>query len=697
MDLAVLESEKFEIIRELGRGGMGVVYLAEDKLLKRTVALKVLYEYLNRESAFVERFQKEARSVSSLHHPNIVAVHGLEIVNNTFLIDMEYVDGLSLDRFMRNAAVPPPVAAQIAGDILEGLATCHGVGVIHRDIKPANILLTQQGIAKIADFGLATAYASHMKDSVRSQSSSGFFMGTPRYAPPEAWEGKEPSPGWDLYSLGIMLFEMLSGTVAFPGESPMAIMRQHLAAPLPSIAEAAPDASPVLAGLVDALIAGKGGGASPTALEALQRLQATPEYGKARDSETARTIRAALRNTQLKRSLPDLGKWIKHGAYAAGLILIGGAAVWLLQSNSVTPAPAPAAGATTAKLDAPLVFLRPQRVGDSEAGDAIWKLSFEGETARIVSLGDLELLSLALIPAGGRDRFTVTGGWAEYLSPARGSFRYGAVRGEALIDRAGNTLSLSLEKINSRDRESTSAFLVAKPLSGTYSERSFVERLESAPALQNLIYNELMPRKLAWAGEVEMLMPGLARGRLAVPRADTAIAVNGHLEESVWMEEFRTGPSENAEAGEGGAALRARWSDNALILGFTASSPVPGARLRVVLDSGLKDPGGISQHFHVEIGPGGITGSGARAGARELPWQCNWEVAMAVEGGEWQAELRIPLSELGLPARPRLHQRWRINAALLPVEGDQALARWGFEKLDEVNHGLMLVFQEAKP
>ena len=696
MDLAVLESEKFTIIRELGRGGMGVVYLAEDKLLKRTVALKVLYEHLNRESAFVDRFQKEARSVSSLHHPNIVSVHGLELVQNTFLIDMEYVDGLSLDKFMQSAAISPPVAAQIAGDILEGLVTCHGMGVIHRDIKPANILLTQSGVAKIADFGLATAYASHLMDSVRSRASSGFFMGTPRYAPPEAWEGMEPSPGWDMYSLGIMLFEMLSGTVAFPGESPMAIMRQHLTAPLQPLSEVAPAASPELAELVDALIAGKGGSASLTAMDALQRLHATPEFTTARDSETARTVRAALRNTQLKRSIRPVGKWMKHGSYAAALVFLGATGVWLLQPDSATQASAPVSKATKSQLSEPLVFLRPQRVGDSDADDAIWKLTFEGESARIVSLGDLELASLTLAPAGGRDRFSVSGGWAEYVSPARGSFRYGTVRGEALIDREANTISLSLEKTNSRDQATMSTFLVAKPLSTTYDERSFAQLLESTPALQNLIYNELMPRKLSWASDVELLMPGFAQGRLAVPRADTAITVNGHLEEPVWIEDFPGGPAESPEAGSGEATLRARWSDNALILGFTAQSSAPGAHLRIVLESGLKDPAGLSQWFQVVIGEGGVVESQSRVGARELPWQCDWEVATSAEGGQWQAELRIPLSEIGLLAKPRAHQRWRLNAALQDAQSDRALARWGFEKTDEVNHGLMLVFQEAQ-
>ena len=675
---------------------MGVVYLAEDKLLKRTVALKLLYEHLNRESAFVERFQKEARSVSSLHHPNVVTVHGLELVQNSFLIDMEYVDGLSLDKFMQSAAIPPPVAAQIAADILEGLATCHGVGVIHRDIKPANILLTQSGVAKIADFGLATAYASHLMDSVRSRASSGFFMGTPRYAPPEAWEGLEPSPGWDMYSLGVMLFEMLSGKVAFPGESPMAIMRQHLTVPLPPLSEVVSAASRELADLVDTLIASKGDGTSMTAIEALHRLHATPEFAMVRESETARTVRAAMRSTRLKRNIRPVGRWMVHLGYAAALLILGATAFRLLQADSVTPVSTPPPGATS-PISEPLVFLRPQRVGDTQAGDAIWMLTFEGDTARIVAQGDLELASLTLTRAGGKDRFTVTGGWAEYLSPASGSFRYGTVSGEALIDREGNTVSLKLEKTNSRDQATTSTFLVAKPLAAAYDEKSFVQRLESTPALQHLIYNELLPRKLSWAGDMEMLMPAIAGGRLAVPRADTAITVNGQLDEPVWIQDLPAGPAESAASGSGDAPIRARWSDNALILGLSAESGVPNARLHIALEAAPIAPAELSRQFHVVIDAHGIIEGRSHSRERDIPWQCDWEVASSAEGGRWQTELSIPLSDFGPLAKPQAQRRWRLNAALQEAESDRALAHWGFETLDEVKHGLMLVFQEVQP
>lgn len=697
MDGSILESEKYAIIRELGRGGMGVVYLAEDKLLKRTVALKVLFEHLNRESAFVERFQKEARSVSSLHHPNIVSVHGLELVKNTFLIDMEYVDGLSLDKFMQNAPIQAPMAVEIARDILEGLVTCHAVGVIHRDIKPANILLTQQGVAKIADFGLATAYARHLMDSVKSRASSGFFMGTPRYAPPEAWEGLEPSPGWDMYSLGVMLFEMLSGKVAFPGESPMAIMRQHLVASLPPLSEAAPAVSTELGELVDALIASNGNGSTMKALEALRALQATPEFAAVRESEAARTVRAALRSTQIKRGMRPMGKWMTQGGYAAALLMLGGLVVWLLQPDAVRSSAAPPPAVVSTPISAPLVFLRPQQVGDTETGDAIWMLSSDGDSGRIVSLSELALTYLTLSREGGRDRFTVTGGWAEYLSPASGSFRYGAIAGEALLDQEGNSISLKLEKTNTRDQATTSTFIVAKPLTTAYDEASFIQRLESSPALQNLIYNELMPRNLSWATEVELLMPGFAQGRLTVPRADTAIAVNGRLEEPVWIQEFSNGASDGAEAASGEAPLRARWSDNALILGFVSQTSAPGARLRIALESGIKDPSGLSQQFQVVINEDGIVESRARAGEREVPWRCDWEVASSAEGGPWQTELRIPLADFRPLAKPQANQRWRLNAVLEGGESDHALARWGFEKLDDVKHGLMLVFQEVQP
>lgn len=675
---------------------MGVVYLAEDLLLKRTVALKVLYEHLNRDSSFVERFQKEARAVSSLHHPNIVFVHGMELVKNTFLIDMEYVDGLSLDQFTRNGPVPPIIAAGIAADILEGLLTCHEVGVIHRDIKPANILLNQSGVAKIADFGLATAYAGHLMDSVKSRVSSGFFMGTPRYAPPAAWDGLEPVPGWDLYSLGVMLFEMLSGQVAYPGETPMAIVRQHLTSPLPPVAEAAPGASPALAALVDGLVASNGSDNAFTTAGVLQALRDTPEYARARESETAKTVRAAIRSRRVNWGVAPARRWLSQGARAAALLALGGGACWLLLPPSPSTAPGPLPSASTPGIGDPLVFLRPESVGGGTGGDPMWMLSSEGDTARIVSLSDLELGYFSLTRAGGRERYTVTGGWAEYLSQAKSSFRYGEVRGEALLDREGNRLALTLKKINNRDQSASEVFLVARPQATNQDGAGFIRRLEANAAAQSLLHNELLPRALPWAGAVEALMPAFPRGRLAVPRADTAIAVDGHLREPVWVQSFATGPAETLQAGEPDATLSARWSDNALVLGFAAPAATPDARLRVVLDTGVKEPTGLARRFLVTLGPDGVLESLSRVGTREVPWTCDWDGASAIEGAQWQAELRIPVSSFGALGMPDGHRRWRLNAALLEGEPPVALAQWGHRDLDATEHGIALVFLEAQ-
>jgi len=202
----------YRILEKLGEGGMGIVYKAEDTKLGRMVALKFLPPELTRDHEAKERFVQEARAASALDHPNICNVHEIDETNDgqTF-IAMACYDGESLKAKIERGPLKLEETLDIASQVAQGLAKAHGQGIIHRDIKPANILVTNDGLAKIVDFGLA-------KLAGRKLTKTGKTLGTAQYMSPEQALGKEVDQRADIWSLGIVLYEMLTGKHAFPGE-----------------------------------------------------------------------------------------------------------------------------------------------------------------------------------------------------------------------------------------------------------------------------------------------------------------------------------------------------------------------------------------------------------------------------------------------------------------------------------------------
>src|SRR5215208_7198809 len=215
---------RYVLGESLGSGGMGEVYLAHDGVLERDVALKVLRSQYAGDEEFAERFRREARSAASLSHPNIVQVYDRgEAEDGTSYIAMEYVPGGTLkERISERGAPDPGVAASLALQIAEALDAAHECGVVHRDIKSQNILLSATGDAKVADFGIARAAdettISHLGD----------ILGTAKYMSPEQATGKPATPKSDLYSLGVVLYEMLTGELPYTAESSVAVSMKHV-------------------------------------------------------------------------------------------------------------------------------------------------------------------------------------------------------------------------------------------------------------------------------------------------------------------------------------------------------------------------------------------------------------------------------------------------------------------------------------
>jgi serine/threonine-protein kinase len=216
---------RYELRSQIARGGTAQVYLAHDILLDRPVALKVLYPELSSDHSFVERFRREAQAAANLSHPNIVPIFDWgESSGSTYFIVMEYVDGEPLSSLIRTQApIEASQAANAAADVAKALSYAHRHGVVHRDIKPGNILITQDGLVKVTDFGIARAIGAD-----EQVTQSGLVMGTATYFSPEQAQGLEVDGRSDLYSLGVVLYEMVTARTPFSGDTPVAIAYQHV-------------------------------------------------------------------------------------------------------------------------------------------------------------------------------------------------------------------------------------------------------------------------------------------------------------------------------------------------------------------------------------------------------------------------------------------------------------------------------------
>jgi serine/threonine-protein kinase len=213
---------RYRIIRKLGTGGMANVYLAEDEELGRRVAIKVLDERHTQDEQFVERFRREAKNAAALSHPNIVSIYDRGQSNGTYYIAMEYLEGKTLKELLvTRGPTPIRVAVDYTRQILAALGFAHRHGIVHRDIKPHNVIVGPDGRVKVTDFGIARSGTSQMTET-------GSIIGTAQYLSPEQARGAPVSPSSDLYSVGIVLYEMLTGAVPFTGDTPLEIAMKHL-------------------------------------------------------------------------------------------------------------------------------------------------------------------------------------------------------------------------------------------------------------------------------------------------------------------------------------------------------------------------------------------------------------------------------------------------------------------------------------
>jgi serine/threonine-protein kinase len=244
-------SDRYELEELVGTGGMSSVYRAHDRLLDRKVALKVLHEQYMADDEYVERFRREARSVAALSHPNVVTVIDRGEHEGRQFIVFEYVAGENLKRLIeRRGPAPVTTALELAMQIARGLSFAHQQGLVHRDVKPQNVLLNGDGQAKVTDFGIARSM-----DVQHGMTQTGTVLGTSDYIAPEQAQGQRVDEHTDIYSLGVVLYELLTSEVPFPGENFVAVAMRHINEPPPPIRDKRPDVSPRLEAAVQRAMA----------------------------------------------------------------------------------------------------------------------------------------------------------------------------------------------------------------------------------------------------------------------------------------------------------------------------------------------------------------------------------------------------------------------------------------------------------
>src|SRR5439155_23785811 len=288
----------------LGEGGFAAVVRAHDPFLERDVAIKVLDPSLAVDAAREEQFLHEARTIAAAEHPHIVPLYSAESTGGLLYLVMRLLPGQSLEDRIAEGRLSAAEAARIALECARALAAAHAVGVVHRDIKPANILLDANGNATVTDFGIALVTSRPVRELL------GSTAGTPHYMSPEQSLGEQVDGRSDVYALGVVLYEMLTGTLPFPGRNVTEVIAKHISAPIPKVSEREPKTPVALVRLVNHMLA-KDPATRPTAAELVKELTA------------ASTPDALLTPSQVRRR-----RWKRHGIYLAIAVASAGPVIF---------------------------------------------------------------------------------------------------------------------------------------------------------------------------------------------------------------------------------------------------------------------------------------------------------------------------------------------------------------------------------
>jgi serine/threonine-protein kinase len=357
----------YQVIRRLGQGGMGTVYLARQLSLKRDVALKILRDDLAAHTAALQRFQNEAEAVARVTHANIVQVYAVGEHAGLRYMALEYVEGRNLKDYLARKGPPDlPLAIHLLRQVAAALQRAGEAGLVHRDVKPENILVTRKGEVKVADFGLARAFAGETQAVNLTQ--SGMTLGTPLYMAPEQVQGRPTDHRTDLYSFGVTAYHLLAGHPPFTGSTPFEVAVQHVQNPPPALTDIRPDLPADLCAVVHKLMAKDPAGRYPTAREVLRDLAkiqkglpvGLPPGGVSLTGMTIPVAAGSLNNvtTELHRP-PSSSRWPKWAAVAVGAVGLAAVGWWLGGRLARPPAVAHTGpGLPSVRLPGPLTSAR---------------------------------------------------------------------------------------------------------------------------------------------------------------------------------------------------------------------------------------------------------------------------------------------------------------------------------------------------
>lgn len=317
----LLLSGRYRLLDIVGQGRFGYVYLARDLQTNGVRAAKLLHRSFAVEGKFLQRFQREAAILQQLHSPHIVKLFDFGEQDGLNFIIMEYVPGLTLSQVLaEQERLPESTAVHIFRQILEGLATTHAAGIVHRDIKPANLIVVDGNTVKIADFGIARGIDA-------STLTGTDFLGTAFYSAPEQAHGESVDIRADIYSVGIVLYEMLTGQVVFDGESPLSVALKHLYEPVPSIRELAPDISPETEAIINNCLEKRPENRFDTPTDVLDALEGLPD--RLKDWRRPALIDVPRVEDDVTSTIPVVGRATQQiSVHQAPTVVVNPGACW---------------------------------------------------------------------------------------------------------------------------------------------------------------------------------------------------------------------------------------------------------------------------------------------------------------------------------------------------------------------------------
>lgn len=685
---------KYRILGELGRGGMGVVYLAEDTTLRRRVALKVMNPALAEHDVFLEQFRAEAHALAAINNPHVVRIHSLDTVSGSLLIDMELLEGGSLADVMAQRAVPVPEAVALCRDMLTALSACHSTGLIHRDIKPANVLFDNTGHACIADFGLAAAYAKLMENALEKRASTGMLWGTPCYAPPEAWDGQPPSPAWDVYATGIVLYEAIARTHPFNTSHALTLLHEMNQGDYAPLRNFAPDTPDWLESLLKDMLQPLPQTRLPDATTALEKMPKQTDASRVvRPSRT--TVAMVPRHTS--RRLTARKPWRKTLATVAIVSVVAAAlsaAFWLRGTPVRTqsdvfqrglPAAETLSGLWKAPDPAAWQVYDTYTYETSEHKPGNWLVHTNTDGSLDITMADPAALArLALHRVA--DNLEGQGGWAEHPNGDLFQLDVGVLSGTGTWMQNGRALLVGYEQRSSYDGRSWNRSVLATPSASLECDTAFLLELESRPALQSLLFNELSSLDLAWPKELLAMLPAMANGRASVSRAVGDITVDGVMDEPTWASLENSRSRLPGYPLDSNAWLYLRDTGSALVLGVEADALAePGAQLSIVLCNNFQIPVTSSERWHFTLSRDGTVDSHRAGGGKLLNWDTPWRAAFCAGEGCGSVEVEIPFEG----PRAEVSDIVRMNVSISTDSASTRRVLWGYPDPDRVEHGIL--------